>query len=113
MAGARLALGIFIASIVQTLAVALGLGQLMQQLPLIVMAIKLLGALCLAWLGVNMFESWWVNKNTPKTVLNGGENVSRGLVLKGFLNNLMNPKTLLFLSVFLVQLTHSNSSFTL
>ncbi|KZN67632.1 LysE family translocator [Pseudoalteromonas luteoviolacea] len=112
-AGARLALGIFIAGIVQTLAVALGLGQLMQQFPPIVMAIKLLGALYLAWLGINMLKSWWVDKSTSKTDLNSDENVSGGLVLKGFLNNLMNPKALLFFSVFLVQFTHSNSSLTL
>ncbi|MBQ4811177.1 LysE family translocator [Pseudoalteromonas luteoviolacea] len=110
--GVRLALGIFIAGIVQTLAVALGLGQLMQQFPPIVTVIKLLGALYLAWLGVNMLKSWWLNKHTTTMNTDNRENAKRGLVLKGFLNNLMNPKALLFFSVFLVQFTHGNASLT-
>ncbi|MCF2857100.1 LysE family translocator [Pseudoalteromonas sp. SMS1] len=112
MSGARIALGIFLAGIVQTLAVALGLGQLMQQFPPIVTAIKLLGALYLAWLGAIMLKSWWVNKNATTINTNHHENMNRGLVLKGFLNNLMNPKALLFFSVFLVQFTQVNASLT-
>ncbi|AOT07758.1 LysE family translocator [Pseudoalteromonas luteoviolacea] len=106
LAGVRISIGIFVAGIVQTLAVALGLGQLMQQFPPLVMIIKMLGALYLAWLGVTMLRTWWANAQQHENVVQTPSLSSSNLVLKGFLNNLMNPKAILFFSVFLVQFTN-------
>ncbi|TQF71233.1 LysE family translocator [Pseudoalteromonas luteoviolacea] len=112
ISGARLALGIFIAGLVQTIAVALGLGQLMQQFPPIAMGIKLLGALYLAWLGATMLKKWWCKNEVSTDCTISQVKNSKELVLKGFLNNLMNPKALLFFSVFLTQFTTSHSPIT-
>ncbi|MCG7548119.1 LysE family translocator [Pseudoalteromonas sp. Of7M-16] len=106
LAGVRISLGIFIAGLLQTLGVALGLGQLMQQFPPLIMLVKLLGALYLAWLGVNMLKTWWINKKQTQASVKATPLSSRNLLIKGFLNNLMNPKAILFFSVFLVQFTN-------
>ncbi|WP_196766461.1 LysE family translocator [Pseudoalteromonas luteoviolacea] len=106
LAGIRISIGIFVAGIVQTLAVALGLGQLMQQFPPVIMIIKMLGALYLAWLGVTMLRTWWTNNKQSENSAKVQSLSSSNLVLKGLLNNLMNPKAILFFSVFLVQFTN-------
>ncbi|MBL4875030.1 MAG: LysE family translocator, partial [Cohaesibacteraceae bacterium] len=59
IAGLYLAIGIFLSGIIQTLAVAFGLGTLMQQVPVVAVAVKSIGALYLAWLGYKMLKSWW------------------------------------------------------
>ncbi|WP_413665272.1 LysE family translocator [Microbulbifer sp. CNSA002] len=52
-AGVMISLGIFTAGIVQTALVALGLGHIMQTMPLVAMVVKLVGAVYLAWLGLD------------------------------------------------------------
>lgn len=113
-AGAMIALGIFIAGVVQTLLVAFGLGQLIQTLPLLAYAIKVVGALYLSWIGLKMLKTWYqrLNQEMPATSLDAGCQTQEGnqtgalnLVIKGLLNNLLNPKALLFFSLFLPQFT--------
>ena len=103
--GLMISLGIFGAGILQTSLVAFGLGQLMQSIPLFAYAIKIVGALYLGYLGMKMLLSWYRNnqqKNHSKTI----EKITGlSLVNKGFLNNLLNPKALLFFSLFLPQFT--------
>jgi len=111
-AGFMLAIGILLAGLVQTLLVAFGLGKLMQQLPPIAMAIKVIGALYLAWLGVNLIKTWYANQTSPSEALPVPELKPIQLMSKGLLNNLLNPKALLFFSLFLPQFTTDNSSLT-
>lgn len=111
-AGFMLAIGILLAGIVQTLLVAFGLGQLMQQMPPIAMAIKIIGAIYLAWLGINLIKTWYANQAISNEALPLSELAPMQLISKGLLNNLLNPKALLFFSLFLPQFTTANSSLT-
>ena len=97
--------GIFVAGMMQTLLVAFGLGKLLQAIPPLALAVRILGAAYLAWLGINLLRSWTMEKGgqsrrrAPECLTN------RELACRGLLNNMMNPKALLFFSVFLPQFT--------
>lgn len=105
-AGVMIAVGIFLAGIVQTALVAFGLGQLMQAMPTIAVVIKLVGAVYLSWLGIKLIKSW-LNLSDDVEVLEAAvQSSSCSLISKGMLNNLLNPKALLFFSLFLPQFTH-------
>ncbi|WP_432468142.1 LysE family translocator [Agarivorans sp. Z349TD_8] len=110
-AGLIISLGIFLAGLIQTGLVAFGLGQLMQALPPLVIAIKVVGAIYLSWLGIKLLRGWLQDHNhssSPKILsLNNKQLLSRGLF-----NNLMNPKALLFFSMFLPQFTHPQQNLT-
>ena len=60
--GILISVGILLAGLAQTLLVALGLGQLMQVMPPLVTAIKIIGALYLSWLGINLVRAWFKNR---------------------------------------------------
>jgi len=111
--GFMIALGVFVAGIIQTLLVAFGLGKLMQSVPAFAYVIKIVGAVYLAWLGVKMLKSWYINQQQTHS-LKALENISHmSLVNKGILNNLLNPKALLFFSLFLPQFTNAGGSISL
>ncbi|EPJ45152.1 MAG: RhtB family transporter [Osedax symbiont Rs2] len=107
-AGLMLSIGVFIAGGIQTLLVAFGLGQLMQALPVLALAIKLLGALYLAWLGCKMIKSWYQNNHSHSVQLRVAPSSKLNLISKGLLNNLLNPKALLFFSLFLPQFINTS-----
>lgn len=109
-AGLLIALGIFFAGILQTLLVAFGLGQLMQAMPVFAFIIKIVGSLYLAYLGINMLRAWYQNnyKDITTNRINQASNLQ--LINKGFLNNLLNPKALLFFSLFLPQFTTGSAA---
>lgn len=110
-AGVMVAIGVFAAGILQTLLVALGLGQLMQSIPIFAYAIKIIGALYLSYLGLKMLSSWYRNNQQSSHSQSSSENVTNlSLINKGFLNNLLNPKALLFFSLFLPQFTTGTGS---
>ncbi|WP_077334894.1 LysE family translocator [Vibrio ruber] len=110
--GASIAFGVFIAGLVQTFLVAFGLGQLLQAVPTLALGVKIVGALYLAWLGLKMLKSWlsddFAEKNDTKTK---SLTMTR-LIYQGLFNNLMNPKALLFFSMFLPQFTSSQIDVT-
>ncbi|KZX68050.1 amino acid transporter [Vibrio sp. HI00D65] len=111
-AGVMVSVGIFIAGLIQTLLVAFGLGKLMQAMPPLVLVIKIVGAIYLSWLGVNLLLTWLKNKgdvSASQTIQSLG---NKDLVYRGLLNNIMNPKALIFFSMFLPQFTHSGGSLT-
>lgn len=108
--GLMLALGIFCAGILQTLLVAFGLGQLMQAMPVFAFIIKIVGALYLAYIGINMLHTWFQNNDKEIRGSNIAQVSNFQLINKGFLNNLLNPKALLFFSFFLPQFTTGNSA---
>ncbi|NQZ89554.1 MAG: LysE family translocator [Colwellia sp.] len=104
-AGLMISLGVFGAGILQTFLVAFGLGQLMQSIPMFAYAIKIVGALYLSYLGVRMLFNWY-RTNALSGQTKTTENLTNlSLMNKGFLNNLLNPKALLFFSLFLPQFT--------
>ena len=107
-AGLMLSIGVFIAGVIQTLLVAFGLGQLMQALPVLALAIKSLGALYLAWLGCKMLKSWYENNQAQAEAVSVPAVSNLNLISKGLLNNLLNPKALLFFSLFLPQFINTS-----
>ncbi|MBU2970814.1 LysE family translocator [Pseudoalteromonas sp. C2R02] len=109
-AGLLIALGIFFSGILQTLLVAFGLGQLMQAMPIFAFIIKIVGALYLAYLGINMLRAWYQNNYKDSTTNRVHQASNLQLINKGFLNNLLNPKALLFFSLFLPQFTTGSAA---
>lgn len=102
-AGVWCSVGIAVAGFLQTALVALGLGHLMQRMPVIADAVRLVGAAYLLWIGIGLLtkarhaseefaETQRVDRETPY-----------GWLWRGLINNLLNPKALLFFSLFLPQ----------
>ncbi len=108
--GLMIAIGVFAAGILQTLLVAFGLGQLMQSMPLLAYVVKIVGALYLSYLGLKMIANWYQSKKQIIMNKSSEETTCLALVYKGFLNNLLNPKALLFFSLFLPQFTTGSSA---
>lgn len=102
-AGLMISLGVFVAGVIQTLLVAFGLGQLMQSMPAVAYAVKITGAIYLAWLGFNMLKSWYRNQHHSAQAADMETMSHASLINKGLLNNLLNPKALMFFSLFLPQ----------
>ncbi|MFA0407030.1 LysE family translocator [Vibrio splendidus] len=111
-AGVMVSLGIFIAGLIQTLLVAFGLGKLMQAMPPLVVVIKVVGAIYLSWLGINLLRGWLKNKGDVSVSQTSQSLGNKELVYRGLLNNIMNPKALLFFSMFLPQFAHSDGTLT-
>lgn len=103
--GVACALGIAAAGLIQTALVAGGLGRVMETWPAVAEAIRLAGAGYLAVLGIGLLRSWWRQRNNPADVATcGGEGGSpRAMFVAGLINNLLNPKALVFFSVFIPQ----------
>ncbi|GAB2884372.1 LysE family translocator [Microbulbifer echini] len=112
IAGFLLSLGIFLAGLTQTFLVAFGLGHIMQTIPVVALAVKTLGALYLAWLGINLIRQWRSNLgNTQRQAVTEPLSASQ-LLSRGLINNLMNPKALVFFSLFLPQFTSPTQPIT-
>ena len=109
-AGLMISIGILLAGGLQTLLVAFGLGQLMQSIPTFAYAIKIIGALYLGYLGIKMLISWYHKSQQISTAKPSENTPNYSLVNRGFLNNLLNPKALLFFSLFLPQFTTGTGS---
>jgi threonine/homoserine/homoserine lactone efflux protein len=103
--GIACALGIGLAGLVQTALVALGLGKTMEAWPVVATAIRMAGAAYLAVLGISLLRSWWRRRNADglRQVAVLVERSTKSLFLAGIANNLTNPKSLLFFSVFIPQ----------
>ncbi|MEH6445743.1 MAG: LysE family translocator [Oceanospirillaceae bacterium] len=104
-AGLMISMGVFGAGILQTLLVAFGLGQVMQSFPVFAYFIRIVGAIYLGYLGVKMLVSWYRNNLKDGSTKTAENFTNLNLINKGFLNNLLNPKALLFFSLFLPQFT--------
>lgn len=122
MAGAMVSIGVLLAGVVQTSLVAFGLGELMMAMPIIALGVKLVGAAYLTYIGLKMLLTWYksvANYEQNQDILTRAEGRSKAikvsrfsLMNKGLLNNLLNPKALLFFSLFLPQFTHDGSDLT-
>ncbi|WP_462152627.1 LysE family translocator [Pseudoalteromonas xiamenensis] len=57
--GLAISLGIFGAGLPQTGLVAFGLGEIMQTMPKVALAVKVIGVCYLLWLGGNLIRTWY------------------------------------------------------
>ncbi|MCU1294064.1 MAG: amino acid transporter [Bryobacterales bacterium] len=101
--GIACALGIFLAGVLQTALVAVGLGKVMEAWPAVATAVRLGGAAYLAYLGVRLLLSWHRRRYAPEHVTSAPTQSAASLLFVGLVNNLLNPKALLFFSVFIPQ----------
>src|SRR5262245_13882687 len=103
-AGVWCSVGIAVAGFLQTALVALGLGHLMQRMPVIAEAVRWVGVAYLLWIGVGLLvkaRNKGEGASTAQRVIAGER--PRGWFRRGLVNNLLNPKALLFFSLFLPQ----------
>jgi len=108
--GLFISVGVLAAGVLQTLLVAFGLGQLMQSMPIFAYAIKIIGAIYLSYLGLNMLLNWYRSNRRIAIIESAEDATCLNLMSKGFLNNLLNPKALLFFSLFLPQFTSGSGA---
>lgn len=101
--GVACSLGIFVAGIVQTLLVAIGLGKVMETWPLVATIVRLVGAAYLAYLGTKLLLVWYRRRAIPEHTTPAATQSVTALLVVGLINNLLNPKALLFFSVFIPQ----------
>src|SRR5262249_10560646 len=92
------------AGFIQTALVAFGLGHFMQRMPVVADGVRLVGAAYLMWLGVRTLvnvKGGAVQPAQARSASGGGTPL--GWASRGLINNLLNPKALLFFSLFLPQ----------
>jgi threonine/homoserine/homoserine lactone efflux protein len=104
--GVACSLGIFVAGILQTFLVAVGLGKVMETWPLVATVVRLLGSAYLAYVGANLLLVWYRRRAIPEPAVPAATQSAAALLVVGLLNNLLNPKALLFFSVFIPQFVH-------
>jgi len=103
-AGVWCSVGIAVAGLLQTALVALGLGHLMQRMPAIADAVRWVGAAYLLWIGIGLLvKAQHVGPAASEAQRGITPETPYGWLGRGLLNNLLNPKALLFFSLFLPQ----------
>lgn len=101
--GVACSLGIFLAGVIQTLLVALGLGKVMETWPPVATAVRMVGAAYLAYLGIKLLLAWYRRQTAPTHSAAAATQSVAVLLMVGLTSNLLNPKALLFFSVFIPQ----------
>ena len=103
-AGVWCSVGIAVAGFLQTAVVALGLGHLMQRMPVIADAVRLVGAAYLLWIGIGLLlKARRASEGASEVQRVSDRETPYGWLWRGLVNNLLNPKALLFFSLFLPQ----------
>jgi threonine/homoserine/homoserine lactone efflux protein len=94
--------GTFCAGFVQIPLVVLGLAAIFKESPTLFLAVKLMGALYLAYLGIRALQ-----RSRNARALSEGPARGEGwdVFVQGFMTNLLNPKVFIFLIAFLPQFT--------
>lgn len=105
-AGLSAALGIHIGGYLHVVAAATGVSILFQAAPTAFLAMKILGAAYLIWLGVNLFRK-------PKGAFEAAERPARRAFLESVAVEAFNPKTALFFLAFLPQFADPSASLPL
>ena len=102
--GVKVALGVGIGSAIWALAALLGLNVIFQAVPLLFTAMKVLGALFLVWLALQIF----LHASDP-VVLDGANGLAIGSpFLKGLITQVSNPKAAVFFGSIFVALLPSS-----
>jgi threonine/homoserine/homoserine lactone efflux protein len=103
-AGVWCCVGIAVAGFLQTALVAVGLGHLMQRMPVIADAVRWVGAAYLLWIGIGLLrKTRRAGERASEAPRVTDRETPYGWVWRGLINNLLNPKALLFFSLFLPQ----------
>ncbi|MER8477795.1 LysE family translocator [Mesorhizobium sp. M1163] len=106
--GLMAALGIHLGGYVHVFAAAVGLSVLFHAVPVLYMAVKLVGALYLIWLGVSLFRA----KAQGDAVLPGIQPKSaRRAFFESVAVEVLNPKTAIFFMAFLPQFIDASAAF--
>lgn len=106
-AGMVSVLGISTGSLLHTTAAALGLSAILATSAVAFTVVKLIGAVYLVYLGIQMF----IDKNSQVNIDIDSENKSLWVVYRqGILTNILNPKVALFFLAFLPQFVDPASS---
>ncbi|MER8425989.1 LysE family translocator [Mesorhizobium sp. M1403] len=106
--GLMAALGIHLGGYVHVFAAAVGLSVLFHAVPVLYMAVKLVGALYLIWLGVSLFCA----KAQGDAVLPGIQPKSaRRAFFESVAVEVLNPKTAIFFMAFLPQFIDASAGF--
>ncbi|ESX78564.1 MULTISPECIES: LysE family translocator [unclassified Mesorhizobium] len=106
--GLMAALGIHLGGYVHVFAAAVGLSVLFHAVPVLYMAVKLVGALYLIWLGVSLFRA----KAQGDAVLPGIQPKSaRRAFFESVAVEVLNPKTAIFFMAFLPQFIDASAGF--
>ncbi|MER9017284.1 LysE family translocator [Mesorhizobium sp. M0898] len=106
--GLMAALGIHLGGYVHVFAAAVGLSVLFHAVPVLYMAVKLVGALYLVWLGVSLFRA----KAQGEVVLPGIQPKSaRRAFFESIAVEVLNPKTAIFFMAFLPQFIDASAAF--
>ncbi|PXF29770.1 lysine transporter LysE [Pokkaliibacter plantistimulans] len=115
LAGALSALGIGAGSVIHSLACAFGLSAILAASPSAFLLIKMLGALYLMYLGINLLRASWRQRHhhaegtAPVAALPMSP---KRLFMQGFITNLLNPKVILFFLSFFPQFVAADSQHT-
>ncbi|MES0101919.1 LysE family translocator [Mesorhizobium sp. M0019] len=105
--GLMAALGIHLGGYVHVFAAAVGLSVLFHAVPVLYMAVKLVGALYLIWLGVSLFRA----KAQGDVVLPGIQPKSaRRAFFESIAVEVLNPKTAIFFMAFLPQFIDASAA---
>lgn len=106
--GLMAALGIHLGGYAHVFAAAVGLSVLFHAVPVLYMAVKLVGALYLIWLGVSLFRA----KAQGDVVLPGIQPKSaRRAFFESVAVEVLNPKTAIFFMAFLPQFIDASAAF--
>ena len=110
-AGWMAALGIHVGGYVHVIAAAFGLAILFQAVPSIYVALKLVGAAYLVWLGIGLCGSKGLKTEESDALVSTGESksASRAFVASAMVE-IFNPKTALFFLAFLPQFTDPSAA---
>ncbi len=97
--GLMASLGLHLGGYAHIAAAAFGLSILLAAVPLLYMAVKLVGALYLVWLGVSLFRSGSESFETAGRAIGSGKQS----LLQSITVEMLNPKTAMFYLAFLPQ----------
>ncbi len=102
-AGYRAACGVFVGDAFLMAAASLGIGTLFKALPSLFFTIKLVGALYLAWLGLQLLNAARQHQRTTVSVESKSLSKMDKPFQKALLISLINPKAILFFATFFIQ----------
>ncbi|MGI9303321.1 MAG: LysE family translocator [Gammaproteobacteria bacterium] len=102
-AGLKASLGIHLGGYVHVVAAAGGLSVLFHVIPALYVAVKVVGAIYLVWLGLAMIHSATKSESSTRLVTSGRAKSARHAFLESIAVEVLNPKTAIFFLAFLPQ----------
>ena len=108
--GAFAALGVTIGLTIWTLAAAVGLAALLRASEAAFLALKIVGALYLIWVGIQLLRHPPVAAAGDSNGRPANRSVAKKALRQGLLTDLSNPKVAVFFTSFLPQFVHGDSN---